>query len=81
MNEKFFIGSLCVIFIIGLYNYCYYIRPRHYEKLYKKLKQFKGFKKSHLTNKEEEHELTPPVTYTISHMLIYCTSGSGKTSF
>ena len=81
MNKKFYIGLLCVIFIIVSYIYWYYIRPRHYEKLYQKLKQFKGFKKFHLTNKEEEQELTPPNTNTNCHMLIYGTSGSGKTSF
>ena len=81
MNKKFYIGLLCVIFIIVLYIYWYYIRPRLYEKLYQKLKQFKGFKHSHLTNKEEEQELTPPNTSTNSHFLIYGTSGSGKTSF
>ena len=81
MNKKFYIGLLCVIFIIVLYIYRYYIRPRHYEKLYQKLKQFKGFKYSHLTNKEEEQELTPPNTNKNCHMLIYGTSGSGKTSF
>ena len=81
MNKKFYIGLLCVIFIIILWVYWYYIRPRHYEKLYQKLKQFKGFKYSHLTNKEEEQELTPPNTNTNCHMLIYGTSGSGKTSF
>ena len=81
MNKKLYIGLLCVTFIKVLYIYWYYIRPRHYEKLYQKLKQFKGFKKSHLTNKEEEQELTPPITSTNSHFLIYGTSGSGKTSF
>ena len=58
-----------------LYNYWYYIIPSHNQKLYQKLKQFKGFKKSHLTNKDEEHERTPPITNTNSHMLIYGTSG------
>ena len=38
MNKKLYIGLLCVIFIIVLYIYWYYIRPRHYEKLYQKLK-------------------------------------------
>ena len=81
MNKKFYIGLLCVIFIIVLYIYWYYIRPNYYKKLYQKLQQFKGFKYSHLTNKEEEQELTPPNTSTKSHFLIYGTSGSGKTSF
>ena len=81
MNKNFYTGLLCVIFIIVLYIYWYFIRPRHYENLYQILKQFKGFKKSHLTNKEEEHEFTPPVTNTNSHMLIYGSSESGKTSF
>ena len=69
------------MFIIGLYIYWYYIRPRHYEKLYQKLKQFKGIKKSHLTNQPEEISPSKPITNTNSHMLIYGTSGSGKTSF
>ena len=81
MNKKLYIGLLCVIFIIILWVYWYYIKPNYYEKLYQKLKQFKRFKYSHLTNKEEEQELTPPNTSTNSHFLIYGTSGSGKTSF
>ena len=81
MNKKLYIGLLCVIFIIILWVYWYYIKPNYYKKLYQKLKQFKGFKYSHLTNKEEEQELTPPNTSTNSHFLIYGTSGSGKTSF
>ena len=81
MNKKLYIGLLCVIFIIILWVYWYYIKPNYYKKLYQKLEQFKGFKYSHLTNKEEEQELTPPNTSTNSHFLIYGTSGSGKTSF
>ena len=81
MNKKLYIGLLCVIFIIILWVYWYYIKPNNYKKLYRKLEQFKGFKYSHLTNKEEEQELTPPNTNTNSHFLIYGTSGSGKTSF
>ena len=81
MNKKLYIGLLCVIFIIILWVYWYYIKPNYYKKLYQNLKQFKGFKYSHLTNKEEEQELTPPNTSTNSHFLIYGTSGSGKTSF
>ena len=81
MNKKFYIGLLCVIFITVLYIYWYYIRPRHYQKLYQKLKQFKGFKKSHLTDQPEEVSPSKPITNTNSHMLIYGTSGSGKTSF
>ena len=76
MNKKFSIGLLCVIFIIVSYIYWYYIKPNYYKKLYQKLEQFKGFKYSHLTNKEEEQELTPPNTNTNCHMLIYGTSGS-----
>ena len=64
MNKKLYIGLLCVIFIIILWVYWYYIKPNYYKKLYQKLKQFKGFKYSHLqrscppvTNKEEEQEL------------------------
>ena len=81
MNKNLYIGLLCVIFIIILWVYWYYIKPNYYKKLYQKLKQFKGFKHSHLTKKEEEQELTPPNTSTNSHFLIYGTSGSGKTSF
>ena len=81
MNKNFYIGLLCVIFIIVLYIYWYYIRPRHYEKLYQKLKQFKGFKKFHITNQPEKISPSKPNTNTNSHMLIYGTSGSGKTSF
>ena len=61
--------------------YWYYIKPNYYKKLYQKLKQFKGFKYSHLTSKEEEQELTPPNTNTNCHFLVYGTCGSGKTSF
>ena len=81
MNEKLYIGLLCVIFIIILWVYWYYIRPNYYKNLYQKLKQFKGFKHSHLTNKEEEQELTPPNTNTNCLFLVFGTSGSGKTSF
>ena len=88
MIKNLYICLLCVIFIIVLYIYWYYIKPNYYKNLYQKLRQFKGFKHSHLqrscppvTNKEEEQELTPPNTSTNSHFLIYGTSGSGKTSF
>ena len=36
MNIKIYIGLLCVIFVIGLCIYWYYIRPKHYEKIYQK---------------------------------------------
>ena len=81
MNKKFYIGLLCVIFIIVLYIYWYYIRPRHYEKLYQKLKQFKGFKKSHLTDQPKDEPQVKPIPNTNCHFLVYGTSGSGKTSF
>ena len=55
--------------------------PRHYKKLYQKLKQFKGFKYSYLTNQPEQLPQPQPVSNTNCHMLIYGTSGSGKTSF
>ena len=65
--------------------YWRYIRPKWYNKIFKKTIQFEGFKYSHLTNQEEEHELTQPVsntaTHTNCHMLIYGSSASGKTSF
>ena len=51
------------------------------QKLYLKLKQFKGFKHFHSTNKPEELPQPQPVSNTNKHMLIYGTSGSGKTSF
>ena len=54
MNKKLYIGLLCVIFIIILWVYWYYIRPNYYKKLYQKLKQFKGFKKSHLTDQPKD---------------------------
>ena len=75
MNEKIYIGLSCVIFIIVLYVYWYYIRPRHYEKLYQKLKQFKGLKKSHLTDQPKDEPQVKPITNTNCHMLIYGTSG------
>ena len=81
MNKKFYIGLLFVIFIKVLYIYWYYIRPRHYEKLYQKLKQFKGFKKSHLTDQPKDEPQVKPIPNTNCHFLVYSTSGSGKTSF
>ena len=81
MNKNYYIGLLCVIFIIVLYIYWYYIRPRHYEKLFQKLKQFKGFKKSHLTDQPKDEPQLKPITNTNCHFLVYGTSGSGKTSF
>ena len=81
MNKKFYIGLLCVIFIIVLYFYGYYIRPRHYEKIYQKLKQFKVCKKSHLTDQPKDEPQVKPITNTNCHFLVYGTSGSGKTSF
>ena len=81
MNKKLYIGLLCVIFIIVLYIYWYYIKPRHYEKLYQKPKQFKGFKKSHLTDQPKDEPQVKPITNTNCRFLVYGTSGSGKTSF
>ena len=81
MNKKLYIGLLCVIFIIVLYIYWYYIRPKHYKKIYQKLKQFKGFKKSHLTDQPKDEPQVKPITNTNCHFLVYGTSGSGKTSF
>ena len=78
-NIYYYIGLVCVIFVIILFIYWYYIRPSHYEKIYQKLKKFKGFKYSHLTNQPEEQP--QPVSNTNCHMLIYGTSGSGKTFF
>ena len=81
MNKIFYIGLLCVIFIKVFYIYWYYIRPKHYEKIYQKLKQFKGFKKSHLTDQPKDDPQVKPITNTNCHFLVYGTSGSGKTSF
>ena len=88
MNKKFYIGLLCVIFIIVLYIYWYYIKPKYYKKIYQKLKQFKGFKKSHLqpscppvTDQPKDEPQVKPITNTNCHFLVYGTSGSGKTSF
>ena len=81
MNKIFYIGLLCVIFIIVFYIYWYYIRPKHYEKIYQKLKQFKGFKKSHLTDQPKDDPQVKPITNTNCHFLVYGNSGSGKTSF
>ena len=83
MNKKkyIYIYLFFVIFIMGLYIYWYYIKPNFYKKLYKKLKQFKGFKHSHLTNQPEEISQSKPISNINSHFLIYGTSGSGKTSF
>ena len=69
MNKKIYIGLLCVIFIIVLYVYWYYIKPKHYEKIYRKLKQFKGFKHSHLTNQPEEVSQSKPISHTNCHIL------------
>ena len=67
MNKKFYIGLLCVFFIIVLYIYWYYIRPRPYEKLYQKLKHFKGFKKSHLTDQPKDEPQVKSITNTNCH--------------
>ena len=56
-------------------------------KKFKKLLQFRGVKYSHLTNQEEEQEITPPIMNTGGALhsnclfLIFGSSGSGKTSF
>ena len=81
MNTKLYIGLLCVIFIIFLWVYWYYIRPNYYKKLYQKLKHFKGFKKSPLTDQPKDEPKVKPITNTNCHFLVYGTSGSGKTSF
>ena len=81
MNIKIYPGLLCIFIIIVFHVYWYYIRPRHYEKLYQILKQFKGFKHSHLTNQPEEEPQLKPISHTNCHTSIYGTIGSGKTSF
>ena len=72
--------QILLVFIIILYISWYYIKPGYYKKLYQKFKQFKGFKHSHLTNQPEEVSQSIPVSNTNCSMLIYSTSGSGKTS-
>ena len=74
-------GLLCIYIIIVLYIYWYFIGPRHHEKFHQKLKQFKGFKHSHLTTQPEEVSPSKPISHSNCQMLIYGTSGSGKTSF
>ena len=82
---------VCLIIFIGIIVVIYwnYIRPRQFKTLYKKLLQFAGFKYSHLTNQEREscHEQeaigeTPHNnnSHCNAHFIIYCRSGSGKTS-
>ena len=74
MNTKLYIVLLCKIFIIIFYIYWYYIRPRHYEKLYQKLKsliQFKGFKHSHVTNQPEEVSQSKPLSHTNCHVNLW----------
>ena len=83
---------VCLIIFIGVIVVIYwnYIRPRQFKTVYKKLLQFAGFKYSHLTNQEREscHEQeaigeTPHNnnSHCNAHFIIYCSSGSGKTSF
>ena len=38
-------------------------------------------KYARLTNQEEQQELTPPITNTNCHFLVFGSTGSGKTSF
>ena len=63
------------------YIYYHFYRPKLYEKINSQLKQFKGFKYSHLTNQEDEEKIELPVSNTNCHFLIFGSSGSGKTSF
>ena len=81
-NSKwYFYITICIIIIVIMFiTYWCLIRPKRI-KFLKKLKQFKGFKYSHLTKKEEQHEGTPPITNTNCHFVIFGSSGSGKTSF
>ena len=82
-TKKFWIYFVIIV-VIGLgifYIYYHYYRPKWYEKIYSQLKQFKGFKYSHLTNQEDEEKIEPPITNTNCHFLIFGSSGSGKTSF
>ena len=80
MNKKFYIGLLCVIFIIVLYIFWYYVRPKHYKKIYQKLKQLL-VKNNNLTDQPKDEPQVKPITNTNCHFLVYGTSGSGKTSF
>ena len=50
-------------------------------KKFEKLKQSKGFTYSHLTNQEEQLELTPSIENTNYHILMFGSSGPGRTSF
>ena len=76
---------ICIVVAI----YWNYIRPRQYKTIFKKLLQFAGFKYSHLTNQEIEATredglglgLTKDSHNNNSHLIIYGSSGSGKTSF
>ena len=83
---------VCLILFIGIIVVIYwnYICPRQFKTFYKKLLQFAGFKYSHLTNQEikESHEATRSsakdvreAPLTNSHIIIYGSSSSGKTSF
>ena len=74
---------ICIVVVI----YWNYVRPRQFKTFYKKLLQFAGFKRSHLTNqkiKESRDDLglgLPKDAHSNSHFRIYGSSGSGKTSF
>ena len=75
---------ICMIIIVIIFMIFWrYIRPKWFIKMYKKQSQFEGFKYSHLTNQEQEQDITQPVsnTHTNCHMLFYGSSASGKTSF
>ena len=72
---------MCNFYYSFIYLLVLFFGPRHYEKLYQKLKQFEGFKKSHLTDQPKDEPQVKPITNTNCHFLVYGTSGSGKTSF
>ena len=42
MNKKLYIGLLCVIFIIVLYIYWYYIKHNYYKKIIPKTRTIQG---------------------------------------
>ena len=63
LNPMFIIILVCIMLFIFIIDW-YYICPKCYKTIYTKLLQFQGFKYTHLTNQEEEQELTPPITNT-----------------
>ena len=63
------------------FRLCFFRASEVASLIFSKSLQFQWFRYSHLTNQEEEQELTPPITNTNCHFLIFGSSGSEKTSF